>query len=237
MEPGVVVLAFTVMAIASTVQGSVGFGANMLAAPVLALLDPDLVPGPIFLAAGVLTVATAVRERDAVEWPTVGWATVGRVPGAIAGAFVLAAISDRTLQLMVGVTILVAAALSAGRLRIPETRPAFVTAGTVSGFGATTAAIGGPPLAIVLQRREGPTLRSTMGAYFAIGTLITIPAIAAAGRLGRDETLVGLALIPGALLGFVASGPLRAHVDAGRVRPLVLGLATVAAVALIVRAA
>lgn len=231
----IVIIAVLVMTAASTVQASVGFGANMLATPVFALLDPDLIPGPIFLAAGVLTVSMALRERDDVDTEVLRVATAGRIPGAIVGAFVLAAVDDRTLQLMVGATILVAVVLSSGVLHIRENRPTFFGAGVISGFGATTAAIGGPPVALTLQHRSGPELRATMGAYFAVGTLITLPAIAAAGRLGWAEIAVGLALVPGALLGFAIAGPLRARVDAGRVRPLVLGLAGIAAVVLIVR--
>ena len=147
----------------------------------------------------------------------------------------LAAVSDRALQLMVGIAILLAVALASGIVHVRDSRATHAAAGVVSGFSATTAAIGGPPLALTLQRRSGPVLRATMGAYFAIGTFITMPAIAGAGRLGRSELLAGAALVPGAMLGFLASYPLRRHVDAGRVRPLVLGLAGVAAVVLIVR--
>jgi uncharacterized membrane protein YfcA len=231
----VLVVAILVMAVASAVQAAVGFGANMLAAPVFALLDPDLVPGPIFVAAATLTVAMALREPDGVDREVVTWATAGRIPGAIIGAVVLAAVSDRSLQLMVGVAILAAVFLSSGVVRIREGRRTFFVAGVVSGFGATTAAIGGPPVALALQHRDGKALRATMGTFFAIGTLITLPAIAAAGRLGWSEIAIGAALTPGALLGFVVAGPLRAKVDAGRVRPLVLGLATIAAAALVVR--
>jgi len=235
VDAGTLVIALLVMAAASTVQASVGFGANLLAAPTFAILDPDLVPGPIFLATGVLTFPTALRERDDVDRQVVGWATAGRLPGALVGALVLATATDRSIQLMVGISILVAVVLSSGVIHIPERRRTFFGAGVVSGFGATTAAIGGPPLALTLQHRNGPALRATMGAFFSIGAVITLPAIAAAGRLGRDELLVGAALIPGALLGFAISGPLRPRVDAGRVRPLVLGLATLAAVVLIIR--
>lgn len=235
VDADVILIAVLVITIASTVQASVGFGANMLAAPVLALLDPDLIPGAIFVASGVLTLATAIRERDGIDWAVVRGATAGRIPGSIVGAFVLAAMSDRALQLMVGITILVAVTLSVGLVRIRDTRPVHVAAGVISGFGATTAAIGGPPIALTLQHRSGPALRSTMGAYFAIGTFITLPAIALAGRLGVPELLAGLALVPGALAGFGIAGPLRRHVDAGRARPLVLGLAGTAAVALILR--
>jgi uncharacterized membrane protein YfcA len=237
VDTDVILLAVLVIAIASTVQASVGFGANLLAAPVFAILDPDLVPGPIFVATGVLTLATALRERDAVDRRVVRWGTAGRLPGAVVGALVLAAATDRSIQLTVAISILVAVVLSSGVLRVPQRQWTYFGAGLLSGFGATTAAIGGPPLALVLQHRDGPALRATMGAFFAIGTMITLPAIALAGRLGRDELLVGAALVPGSLLGFVVSGPLRPRVDAGRVRPLVLGLATVAAIVLIVRTA
>lgn len=235
VDTDILLIAVLVMAVAATVQASVGFGANLLAAPTFAILDPDLVPGPIFVATGVLTLATALRERDDVDRTVVGWATAGRIPGSILGALVLAAATDRSIQLTVGIAILIAVLLSSGVLRVPERRETYFGAGVVSGFGATTAAIGGPPVALTLQHRSGPALRATMGAFFAIGTLITIPAIAAAGRLGGDELLVGAAIVPGALVGFAASGPLRPRVDAGRVRPLVLGLAAVAAAVLIIR--
>ena len=42
-------------------------------------------------------------------------------------------------------------------------------------------------------------------------------------------------LIPGAVLGFLASGWLARHADRGTVRPIVLGLSTAAAVAVIIR--
>ncbi|MEZ5166629.1 MAG: hypothetical protein R2695_09070 [Acidimicrobiales bacterium] len=47
----------------------------------LALLDPDLVPGPFFVATIVLTFASAGREWHGIDWSVVRWATVGRVPG------------------------------------------------------------------------------------------------------------------------------------------------------------
>jgi uncharacterized membrane protein YfcA len=237
VEPEIVVAAAAVFAVGSFVQASVGFGAHLLATPVLALLDPDLVPGPIFVAGTALVISTAARERSDIDWTAVGWGTVGRIPGAALGAVVLARVSDSALQLTVAIAILLAVVLSAGWLRVPANRPAIATAGSVSGFGATTAGIGGPPMALVLQTRPGPEFRSSMGAFFGLGTFITLPAIAAAGRLGQEEVVVGLAMLPGAALGFLASGPVRRFVDQGRLRPLILGLATLAALALIVRVA
>jgi uncharacterized membrane protein YfcA len=235
VEPEVLVAAALVIMVTSIVQGIVGFGANLLAAPVLAILDTDLIPGPIFVAAIVLTVGGTVREHDHIDRPVVGWASIGRLPGVVAGGVVLAAVSDTALQVLVGVTILVAVALSLARLDVAERRSTWVAAGAVSGFGATTAAIGGPPMALALQHRSGPEVRSTMSAFFTIGTLFTVPAIALAGRFGTAEMLAGLALAPGALVGFAASSGLRPLVDAGRLRPVVLVLSAVSGIALLLR--
>ncbi|CAN5726702.1 hypothetical protein BH24ACT3_BH24ACT3_08500 [soil metagenome] len=80
------VLAVAVVALGATVQGTVGFGANLVAVPLLTLIDPGFVPGPVIVAALVLNVLVGVRERDAVELHQVGWAVAGLVPGTAAGA-------------------------------------------------------------------------------------------------------------------------------------------------------
>jgi hypothetical protein len=50
----VFVAANVVMAVAGALQASVGFGLALLAVPILTLLDPNLVPGPMLLAGSVL---------------------------------------------------------------------------------------------------------------------------------------------------------------------------------------
>jgi hypothetical protein len=51
-----------IMSIASSLQASVGFGLALLAVPLLALVDPRLVPGPMLLAGSLLALASAYRE-------------------------------------------------------------------------------------------------------------------------------------------------------------------------------
>ena len=56
-----VVIMVIATGLGACVQGSIGFGLGLIAAPVLALIDPSMVPGPV-LAAGVpLTLAVLVR--------------------------------------------------------------------------------------------------------------------------------------------------------------------------------
>ncbi|NED69675.1 sulfite exporter TauE/SafE family protein, partial [Streptomyces sp. SID10244] len=62
------VVAFAVIAVAvcmaSCMQASIGFGMGMLAAPVVALVDPALLPGTLIMSATVVTLMVVVRERE-----------------------------------------------------------------------------------------------------------------------------------------------------------------------------
>ena len=100
--------------------------------------------------------------------------------------------------------------------------------GTISG-------IGGPPIALAYLGLDGPALRATLARYFLVGNLVAIPTLIVVGSLGIEELPECLVLIPGAVLGFLASGWLARHTDRATVRPIVLGLSTAAAVAVIIR--
>lgn len=65
-------VACVVVAAGAAVQGGVGFGMNLVAAPLLALIDPDLVPGPaIAVAAGVfLAVVLNIGRPRLRQTPT-----------------------------------------------------------------------------------------------------------------------------------------------------------------------
>jgi hypothetical protein len=95
------------------------------------------------------------------------------------------------------------------------------------------AAIGGPPIALVYQHASGPTLRATMALYFMLGTVLSIVALWLAGTFGHHELVLSAVLLPGTVVGFVASGPARRLVDGGRVRGLVLAAASLSALVLL----
>ncbi len=55
--------AFIVVAVGAAVQGSLGLGYPLIAAPFLILIDPLLVPGPVLINALVLVVLITIRDR------------------------------------------------------------------------------------------------------------------------------------------------------------------------------
>ncbi len=227
---GVIVFAGAVL------QGAVGFGLGMLAAPLLVLLDPLLVPGPLLSTALGLTILIAVRERRTIDFRGVGWALVGRVPGAVAGALVVAAVPPRQTHLVVGVMVFIAVGIVASGARVPRTRPALVGAGTLSGFMATTASIGGPAMAVLYQDSSGRRIRGTLSGFFLVGLLVSLSALAFVGRFGVPEMKASLFLCPGALAGFLVSGRVARALDGGHTRTAVLVVSTLAGLSVLVEA-
>ena len=95
--------------------------------------------------------------------------------------------------------------------------------------------IGGPPVALLYQHDSGPTLRATLPRYFLAGGAITGVTLIAVGKLGREELLLSLVLVPGMLVGLLGSGWLAGHVDRRTARPFVLVLSVAAAVSVLLK--
>ena len=90
-------------------------------------------------------------------------------------------------------------------------------------------------MAITYQHSDPGTLRSTLAAFNAIGSAMTIPSLALAGVIGRRELQLALLLVPGVLLGLWAGGFTISRLPPARVRPFVLAACAASALALLVR--
>ncbi len=222
-------VALAVVTAGATVQGTLGFGANLLAVPVVALLEPAAVPATTAIIVFPLAAGMTVAERHHVDWPGVGWLLVGRLPGTVVGVAVVALVAADTLSVLTGLAVLVAVAVSVASATVPVTRPTTVAAGVASGAMGTATSIGGPPLALLYQHHEGPVLRSTLAVTFGVGTVISLAALALAGEVSGWQVLLALALVPGIGAGLVASRFASRRLDARWLRPAVLTVAAVAA--------
>lgn len=237
MSPLDLALAAAVLAVGGLLQGSIGFGSMIVAAPLLILIEPSLVPAPAIVAATALVVLIAWRDRASIEARGVGWTIIGRVPGTILGGVAVAWLSQTALEFLFGALLLLAVLLSARDIHLERTPTLLFGAGALSGLMGTATAVGGPPLALVYQRESGPIIRGTLNGIFVVGSLFSIVTLAAVGELGIDELNTGLAISPGIVFGFALSRRLATALDARSLRPAILTFAGVAAVAVLVRAA
>jgi uncharacterized protein len=230
------VIGFVVVTIGSTLQGSIGFGLAVVSAPVLLLLDPVFVPGPLLLAAMLLVVLIAHRDRAETVFRDVPLGILGRVLGMIPAAYALAVLPATAYDLLFAGTVMLAVVLSLFGWHIPPTPFNVVTAATLSGFTATVSSLGGAPMALVYQAESGPRIRGTLSTIFVAGTIISIAGVWWAGRFGVVEALVGLALMPGVVVGFWLSRYTSRRIDASHMRPAILVASALSAVAILVRA-
>ena len=221
--------------LASALQASIGFGIGMLAAPIVALVDPRLIPGTLILVATLVTLMVVLREREDIDLRGTGWALVGRVPGTIAGALLLAMLPERALAILLASVVLVGVALTSfGWIPVARRRNV-VLAGATSGLLGTATAIGGPPMALVWQRNEGARLRGTMSGFFLVGSVMSIAALAVTGAVDGHTFWAFGVLVPAAVAGYLLSRRLNQFLDPKRLRWLAIGASTVGAVVLIGR--
>lgn len=230
-----VVLAVLIMGAGACLQGAVGFGSNLIAAPLLILVDESFVPAPIVVGSIALNILVMRREGRGAYDPTVNAAMIGQVFGAVAAGGVLVVVSEDGLSLLFAGLVLLAVAVSAAGWHLAPTRRTLAGAGVAAGFMGTISGIGGPPIALVYQRADGPTLRATLSRFFLVGGFISLAVLAASGKVTGENVGPFCVVVPAAVLGFLASAPLVKRVDKGSVRPIVLTLSALAAVAVLAR--
>lgn len=218
----------------AAVQGSVGLGLGLVAAPVVSLLQPSLMPGTMLIATALLPVLTLTGEWRHVDYRGVSWALVGRLVGTVGGVWVVATLAPKTLGLVVGVMVLVAVVLTTSAIHVRPTPGTLSAAGLVSGVAGTATSIGGPPIALVYQHDPGPRIRASLAAYFVVGVCVSLAALAIGGQLPREQVTHGLALFPFVVVGFALAQPLRRYVDGRRLRSALLTVVTVSGVVLVV---
>jgi uncharacterized membrane protein YfcA len=224
-----------VVAVSAWIQASVGFGYALVAAPLVALVFEPLVPGPIMVSSFVLSLATAIRERQSVDRRGVVVGLIARAPGALLAVYALVSFAQSTLNLLFGGLVLLAVGISASGVRVRPSVAALSIAGFASGLMGTLTSIGGPPMALLYQDAEGPTLRATLNTYFALGSAMSLGALGVAGRFHQRELVSGALLIVPAALGFALSGATRHRLDRGYTRTAVLAIASVSALGVVVK--
>lgn len=226
------VVAFAIF-FASCLQASIGFGMGMLAAPIVAIIDPGLVPGTLIMLATLVTALVVIREGAALDVRGAGWALVGRVPGTIAGAALLSALPERGLALLLGGVVLLGIVVtSLGWVPVVRRRN-LMFAGAASGVLGTATSIGGPPMALIWQQNTGARLRSTMSAFFLVGSILSLITLTIAGEVTAHTVRLFLLLAPATLLGYALSRFVNRVLDRRRLRWTAISVSTIGAVVLV----
>ncbi|GAB3784046.1 sulfite exporter TauE/SafE family protein [Nocardioides ungokensis] len=232
----VVALIGAVTCVGAFVQSVVGLGLGLLVAPVVAMVEPGLVPAlPLWLAL-MISGSMLLGERRHVDWGALAWALPARVPGTIVGAWLVVTFSDQAIAVAIGVMVLVAVVVTLRTVHVPVNPASLTAAGVVAGVSGTATSIGGPPIALLFQRREPEVVRSTLSVFFFLGVVVSLVGLAWSGSLTEASWHLGLLLAPLVALGAFAGSAARDRVPRDRFRVGVLLVCAASALALLVQA-
>lgn len=224
-----------IMTIGAIVHGSIGFGLALVVVPLLILINPIMVPGPVIFSVLILSIMISYKNRDFIDLSGLKAAIVGRIPGAIAGATVIAVLPATVLSITLGGIVIAAVIISIIGIRIQPTVFNLFFAGILSGFMSSTTSMGGPPMAMIYQHESANRLRGTLGGFLIVGTIISLGALHFAGKFGMVELVVSITLLPGIFLGFFISLFASRALDNKYLRPAILIFSSLTAIIVIIK--
>lgn len=222
--------------------GCIGIG-GVLLVPALAYIGA--VPVHLAIACAMLSyVFTGVlgtvlyARRGSITWSMAIWLGAGAMPGAYLGAIMLSVVPAQTLELLIGVLIVLSGlhALRESSVPTAQRRPGttvLLVIGLVTGFGSALTGTGGPLLLVpILVWLKLPVLMSV-----GLSQVIQIPVsvLATAGNFvyGEVDVLLGVTIAATLMLG-VSVGARVAHSVSSSVLKRVVAQVLVAVGVLIV---
>jgi uncharacterized membrane protein YfcA len=235
VSPAEIALLAATVFVAAGLQGSIGFGAGLVAAPVIALVEPSLLPALVVMVGAAITLLVTIRERAHLDLRGAGWALSGRIPGSVLGVWLVVALPAAALSWMVAACVLAGVGLAFLGWRPAPNRRALIVAGTLSGIMGTATSVGGAPMAIVWQGQPPARLRGTMSAFFLVGSVVSVLLLAAAGTVTLHVVQTMAWLSPAVLAGFGLSRWISRFLDAARLRLVALAASAGGALLLVVR--
>jgi hypothetical protein len=235
------VVACLAVTLGYTVFGMTGFGANMVALPVLAHVMSLRFAVPMLLVLDLLssTIMTA-RHRSSVDTGELKRLLLPMGVGMVLGLPLLQHAAEHWLLVMLGVFVGGFAIWSLwGGTNRQAPAPGWVwPTGVVGGVFSTIFGTGGPVYTLFLVHRITDTdrLRATLGTVILISALVRLVLFTGSGFLMQPGLpLLAAMLVPCALTGYAIGSRVNAQMPQARVRRVIWMLLLAASASLLLR--
>ncbi|MCL9773928.1 TSUP family transporter [Vibrio sp. S4B1] len=130
MEP-TVLIATVLVFIGAFIQTTTGFGMAIVVSPVLIILAPEFIPGPMIIVGMCLASINAIKYRRFIVLSELRSAFIGLLPGVMSGAALLYFMVLTKFSLFIGIVVLLAVVVSLLPFKLEETPKRLVFAGFV----------------------------------------------------------------------------------------------------------
>jgi uncharacterized membrane protein YfcA len=211
------------------VFGLTGFGAAMVAVPILVQFIPLQFVVPMLLLLDLVTTSmVGMRNWNSVSRPELLCLLPFMMVGVALGTTVLAQVESRWLLVSLGLFVLVMtgrALLSASTRTEGLSKGWSAPAGVVGGIFSALFGTGGPIYTMYLSRRlpQIDAFRSTIAAVILLSALVRLAAFTSSGLLYQGDLLRSAAFaLPFSLIGLAIGSRLRRVISADAVRRALL---------------
>ncbi|MXY78168.1 MAG: TSUP family transporter, partial [Chloroflexi bacterium] len=137
-------------------QGSVGVGLSLVAAPALVAIDPTFIPGPLVIVGQVVGIRHIIVEGRHIDWRAIRHALWGLPVGIVGGLAVFELVPERVRTILIGALVAGSALILLAGFRLRQTRRTEIAGGLTCSFGAMAAALPGAPLGICFSEMRPP---------------------------------------------------------------------------------
>ena len=231
------VIANCAVIVASLIHTSTGVGFALIAAPLLALINLELIPGPMLFVNLFLSLFMMREGRSYVVMREIITLCPAILIGTLVGAAVLVRVPSASLAILFASLILVAVAISLFAKAQPLTTRNLTICGVAVGTMGSTSGIPGAPLVIMYQNEPLEKTRPTLAFVFTFSYITSLIALTYAGAFNFKLAIDGLMLLPGLLIGFVIGRWVRQYMSQVIGRILMLSIASIGAILLLVQSA
>ncbi|MBP5981957.1 MAG: sulfite exporter TauE/SafE family protein [Halomonas sp.] len=233
MPPATWVGCAAVLALGAFVQRATGFGLAVVGAPLLLMLEPRLVPVVLVLFGLTISLLMVRHYRHEISFDAIGVALIGRLPGNALGVWLLLAAPMVILEKLIAAIVLFAVLVTLCWFKLPVNRITLLLAGVLSGIFGTVAAIGGPPMVLLMHGFPPDRMRGSLAAFFIVTSLLTLATLALAQQVHLWHFKVALTLLPAVLLGNLIADRIAHRLDRRLLQYASLTLCTAAAIGLL----
>ncbi|MGP9808283.1 sulfite exporter TauE/SafE family protein [Halomonas sp. AOP12-C2-37] len=223
-----------VLMLGAFVQRATGFGLAVVGAPLLLMLEPRLVPVTLVLFGLTVSLMMVRHYWHEVRLDAIGMALVGRLPGNALGVWLLLVAPMVILEKLIAVIVLFTVLVTVCRFQLPVNRITLFGAGVLSGIFGTVAAIGGPPIVLLMHGLPVDRMRGNLAAFFILTSTLTLITLALANQIQLWHFQMALTFLPAVLIGNALAGALAHRLDRRLLQGASLTLCTLAAIGLLV---
>lgn len=213
------------------VRALTGFGAGLIAIPVMALMYPlkMVVPLQLVFEVGVSALLLPKVWKD-VDWPHATNVLIGLFFGNMTGAYALARVDNTILKNVLVVVVFLFAIYLTWTAKKPA--PWNIRArwglvfGMVGGVFGGSLGMGGPLVVLYLSQQfvRKENLRATLIGVFLFASSWTVPVHIYNGLYTRESLWLGLCLIPAFLIGTMAGHWAHFRTSDGLFRRIIAGI-------------